>query len=149
MTGYPNVSTFHDFKYHPKEVTTGGFDTWAYDQRGVFSWTVEFWSPMQQAGIEKFKFIDWFRDHPLEDDLKLMKWNDEVLKGKGFMPWKPFDHPQLGKVELGGWDWLHMWTNPPLEFIGKGDRAVPRLDRVARAHLPAADTAQRGRFPRR
>ncbi len=119
MTGYPNVSTFHDFKYHPKEVTTGGFDTWAYDQRGVFSWTVEFWSPIRQAGIEKYKFIDWFRDHPLEDDLKLMKWNDEALKGKGFLPWKPFNHPQLGKVEIGGWDWLHMWSNPPLKFLEK------------------------------
>jgi murein tripeptide amidase MpaA len=119
MTGYPNVSTFHDFKYHPKEVTTGGFDTWAYDQRGVFSWTIEFWSPIRQAGIEKYKFIDWYRDHPLEDDLKLMKWNDEALKGKGFLPWKPFNHPQLGKVEIGGWDWLHMWTNPPLKFLEK------------------------------
>jgi murein tripeptide amidase MpaA len=119
MTGYPNVSTFHDFKYHPKEVTTGGFDTWAYDQRGVFSWTIEFWSPIRQAGIEKYKFIDWYRDHPLEDDLKLMKWNDEALKGKGFVPWKPFNHPQLGKVEIGGWDWLHMWTNPPLKFLEK------------------------------
>ena len=119
MTGYPNVSTFHDFKYHPKEVTTGGFDTWAYDQRGVFSWTIEFWSPIRQAGIEKYKFIDWYRDHPLEDDLKLMKWNDEVLKGKGFLPWKSFNHPQLGKVEIGGWDWLHMWTNPPLKYLEK------------------------------
>jgi murein tripeptide amidase MpaA len=119
MTGYPNVSTFHDFKYHPKEITTGGFDTWAYDQRGVFSWTVEFWSPIRQAGIEKYKFIDWYRDHPLEDDLKLMKWNDDVLKGKGFLPWKPFNHPQLGKVELGGWDWLHMWSNPPLKLLEK------------------------------
>jgi murein tripeptide amidase MpaA len=119
MTGYPNVSTFHDFKYHPKEITTGGFDTWAYDQRGLFSWTIEFWSPIRQAGIENFKFIDWYRDHPLEDDLKLMKWNDEVLKGKGFMPWKPFNHPQLGRVEIGGWDWLHMWSNPPLKFLEK------------------------------
>jgi len=125
ITGYPNVSTFHDFKYHPKEITTGGFDTWAYDQRGVFSWTIEFWSPMRQAGIEKFKFIEWFRDHPLEDDLKLMKWNDEVLKGKGFIPWKPFNHPQLGRVEIGGWDWLHMWTNPPLEFLEKEIAPIP------------------------
>jgi murein tripeptide amidase MpaA len=119
MTGYPNVSVFHDFKYHPKQVITGGFDTWAYDQRGVFAWTVEFWSPMRQAGIEKFKFVDWYREHPLEDDLKLMKWNDEVLKGTGFLPWQPFDHPQLGKVELGGWDWINMWTNPPLKFLEK------------------------------
>ena len=119
ITGYPNVSVFHDFKYHPKQVITGGFDTWTYDHVGVFSWTVEFWSPMKQAGIEKFKFIDWYREHPVEDDLKLLKWNDEVLKGQGYVDWYPYKHPQLGKVELGGWDSLHMWTNPPLAFLEK------------------------------
>lgn len=119
ITGYPNISVFHDFKYHPKQVITGGFDTWTYEHIGVFSWTVEFWSPMKQAGIEKFKFIEWYREHPPEDDLKMLKWNDEVLKGKGYVDWYPFDHPQLGKVELGGWDFLRMWTNPPLKFLEK------------------------------
>lgn len=119
ITSYPNISVFHDFKYHPKQVITGGFDTWTYEHIGVFSWTVEFWSPMKQAGIEKFKFIDWYREHPLEDDLKMLKWNDEVLKGMGYVDWYPFNHPQLGRVELGGWDFLHMWTNVPLEFLEK------------------------------
>jgi len=119
ITSYPNVSVFHDFKYHPKQVITGGFDTWTYEHIGVFSWTVEFWSPMKQAGIEKFKFIDWYREHPVEDDFKLLKWNDEVLKGKGFVDWYPYKHPQLGNVELGGWDNMYMWTNPPPEFLEK------------------------------
>ncbi len=110
VTNYPNISVFHDFKYHPKQVITGGFDTWSYDHVGVFSWTVEFWSPMKQAGIEKFKFIDWYREHTIEDDFKMLKWNDEVLKGKGYVDWYPYKHPQLGKVELGGWDGLNMWT---------------------------------------
>jgi len=119
ITSYPHISVFHDFKYHPKQVITGGFDTWTYEHLGVFSWTVEFWSPMKQAGIEKFKFIDWYREHPVEDDLKLLKWNDEVLKGKGYVDWYAYKHPQLGNVELGGWDFLNMWTNPPLEFLEK------------------------------
>jgi len=119
ITGYPNISVFHDFKYHPKQVITGGFDTWTYEHLGVYSWTVEFWSPMKQAGIENFKFIDWYREHPVADDLKLLKWNDEVLKGEGYVDWYPYKHPQLGKVELGGWNGLHMWTNPPLQFLEK------------------------------
>lgn len=119
ITGYPNVSVFHDFKYHPKEVIYGGFDDWAYDHMGVYSWTVEIWSPQQQAGIKDYKFIDWFREHPIEDDLKLLKWSDEVLKGKGYVDWYEFDHPQLGKVELGGWDMLYSWRNPPPQFLEK------------------------------
>ncbi|MCZ2121709.1 MAG: M14 family metallopeptidase [Anaerolineales bacterium] len=119
VTGYPAISVFHDFKYHPKQVIAGGFDTWAYEQRGLFSWTVEFWSPQKQAGIEKYKFIDWYREHPVEDDLKMLKWNDEALKGKGYVKWYPYNHPQLGKVEIGGWDSMNMWTNPPLHLLEK------------------------------
>jgi murein tripeptide amidase MpaA len=119
ITGYPAISVFHDFKYHPKQVITGGFDTWTYEHRGIFSWTVEFWSPQKQAGIEKYKFIDWYREHPIEDDLKMLKWNDDVLKGRGYVKWYPYNHPQLGKVELGGWDSMNMWTNPPLHLLEK------------------------------
>ena len=125
MTGYPNVSCYHDFRYHPKQVTTGGFDTWMYDQRGMFSWTVEIWSPMRQAGIKDYKYIDWFREHPLEDDLKLMKWNDEKLDKKGYVDWYTFEHPQLGKLELGGWDMQSSWVNPPLEFLENEVKLFP------------------------
>ena len=125
MTGYPNISCYHEFRYHPKTVTTGGFDTWMYDHIGVFAWTVELWSPMQQAGIKDYKYIDWFREHPLEDDLKLMKWNDKVLGRKGYVDWYAFDHPQLGKLELGGWDAQNVWGNPPIEFLKKEIKPFP------------------------
>jgi murein tripeptide amidase MpaA len=117
ITGYPNISVYHDFKYHPKEYISGVFDDWMYDHMGVFAWTVEIWSPQRQAGITDYKFIDWYREHPVEDDLKLLKWSDEALGGRGYVDWYPFEHPQLGKVELGGWDMLYAWRNPPPEFL--------------------------------
>ncbi len=113
LTGYPNISVFHDFRYHPKEVITGAFDDWLYDHQGVFAWTVEIWSPQREAGITDYKFIEWYREHPVEDDLKLLAWNDDVLGGKGFVDWYAFDHPQLGPVEIGGWDSMYTWSNPP------------------------------------
>jgi murein tripeptide amidase MpaA len=119
ITGYPNISVYHDFKYHPKEYISGVFDDWMYDHIGVFAWTVEIWSPQRQAGITDYKFIDWYREHPAEDDLKLLKWSDEVLGGRGYVDWYPFEHPQLGRVELGGWDMLYAWRNPPPEFLEK------------------------------
>ena len=78
---------------------------------------MEIWNPQAQAGNENIKFIEWYRQHPIEDDLKLLKWNDEKLSGTGFISWYEFQHPQLGKVELGGWDSLHMWTNPPAALL--------------------------------
>jgi murein tripeptide amidase MpaA len=119
ITGYPNVSVYHDFKYHPKEYISGVFDDWMYDHMGVFAWTVEIWSPQRQAGITDYKFIDWLREHPVEDDLKLLKWSDEALGGRGYVDWYEFEHPQLGRVELGGWDMLYAWRNPPPEFLEK------------------------------
>lgn len=126
LTGYPNISVFHDFRYHPKEVITGSMDDWMYEHMGVFAWTVELWSPQRQAGITDYKFIEWYREHPLEDDLKLLRWNDEVLDGKGFVPWYAFEHPQLGAVELGGWDTLFTWSNPPPAMLEQEIERFPR-----------------------
>ena len=69
LTGYPAISVYHEFRYHPKSVIGGTFD-WIYEHLGIFSWVVEIWSPMREAGIEGYKYIDWFRDHPIEDDLQ-------------------------------------------------------------------------------
>ncbi len=119
LTEYPAISVFHEFRYDPKEIVTGAFDNWAYEQQGLFSWTVEVWSPQRQAGITNYKYIDWLREHPIEDDLKLLHWSDEKLGGKGYIDWYPFNHPQLGQIELGGWDAMYAWSNPPPEFLEK------------------------------
>lgn len=126
ITGYPNISVYHDFRYHPKQIITGGFDTWLYDHMGAFGWTVEIWSPQRQAGIEDYKFIDWYRDHPLKDDLTLLKWSDEALEGKGYVDWYPYEHPQLGAIELGGWDHMAAFRNPPPQFLEQEVARFPR-----------------------
>jgi len=117
MTGYPAISNYHEFRYHPKEVITGVFDDWMYHSMGLHAWTVEIWSPQRQAGITDYKYIDWFRDHPHEHDVQMLKWSDETLGGKGYLPWKPFDHPQLGPVEIGGWDGAYCFRNPPPHLL--------------------------------
>lgn len=117
LSGYPNISVFHDFRYHPREVITGVFDDWLYDHFGLYAWTVEIWSPQRQAGITEYKPIDWYREHPVEDDAKLLAWSDEKLGGRGYVDWRPFDHPQLGRIDIGGWDAQFAFRNPPLAFL--------------------------------
>lgn len=112
LTGYPAISIWHDFKYHPKQVITGTQD-WIYEHMGALFWTVEIWSPNKEAGITDYKWIDWYREHPVEDDLKLLKWSDEQCGGQAYVDWRAFRHPQLGMVELGGWDKMNFWRNPP------------------------------------
>ncbi len=112
LTGYPAISIWHDFKYHPKE-TIGGTQDWLYEHLGALFWVVELWAPNREAGIKDYKWIDWYREHSVEDDLKLLKWSDEQCAGQAHSEWRPFMHPQLGAVEIGGWDKLNFWRNPP------------------------------------
>ncbi len=125
LTGYPAVSIWHDFKYHPKDVISGTQD-WLYEHLGALFWVVEIWSPNKEAGIEGYKWIDWFREHPVEDDIKLLRWSDTQCDGQAYVDWKPFDHPELGAVEIGGWDKMNFWRNPP-----------PRLREREAARFPA------------
>jgi murein tripeptide amidase MpaA len=117
LTGYPAISIFHDFAYDPKKSIKGGSDDWLYDHLGVFAWTTEFWAPLKEAGITDYKFIEWYLDHPVDDELKLLSWSDEQFGGKAYVDWYEFEHPQLGKVELGAWDTIHYWTNPPTQLL--------------------------------
>ena len=126
LTGYRNVSTFHDFTYSPKEVTTGAFDDWIYDHYGAFVFTVELWDLPTEAGIKDRKFIDWFRKHPVEEDFQILEWVDQHVGPEGYVDWYPFEHPQLGQIELGGWNTLYTWRNPPQAL----------MEREAERHLP-------------
>jgi hypothetical protein len=125
LTGYPAISVYHEFRYHPKSVIAGTFD-WLYEHLGMYTWVVEIWSPMREAGIEKYLYIDWFRDHPIADDLKLYAWNRDKLGGFAHVGWKPFDHPQLGKIEIGGWNRFHAFSNPPPAFLEKELARFPK-----------------------
>jgi len=95
---------------------------WIYDQRGIFSFITEFWNPLEAAGISlkgtpESAWLWGF--HPVSDEVKLLKWSDDELGGKGFIPWHKFDHPQLGPVEIGGFDIIRYWYNIPFDQLRK------------------------------
>ncbi|MZD10432.1 carboxypeptidase [Streptomyces sp. SID5785] len=116
LTGY-DVMSFQDLKYDPDIDFRGGQLGWYYEQLGLFAWITEFWSPQRAAGITAYHPSRWLLDHPVEDDLRMLEWSDKELGGQGFVDWYPFDHPQLGPVELGGWDMINYWYNPPLDRV--------------------------------
>jgi len=95
---------------------------------------VVIWAPNREAGITGYKWVDWYRDHPPEDDLKLLKWSDEQCAGQAHVDWQPFDHPQLGPVEIGGWDRMNYWRNPPPALREREAARFPAwLERIALA----------------
>ena len=99
ITGYAN------FAFEKKTIVDlmspghGVFNDWASKEFGVLAFTTEMWAHAIGEGQDA-----------------LFAWNDEVLDGTGFIDWYPFDHPDLGPVELGGWD---RWStsNPPHGMI--------------------------------
>jgi hypothetical protein len=66
---------------------------WAYDHMGIFSWVPEMGSLVP--------FCDYDGNGRVSE-VEQLKWNDEEMDGRIFIDWEPFDHPQLGKVEIGG-----------------------------------------------
>ena len=63
---------------------------------------------------------------PVEDDLKLIKWSDEHYGGQAHVEWKPFMHPQLGQVEIGGWDKMNYWRNLPPQLREREAARFPK-----------------------
>ena len=113
LTGYPAISIYHDFKYHPKEVITGSQD-WIYEHLGSLFWTVEIWAPNKEAGITDYDWIHWLPRASAGGRLEAAEVERRAVRRPGpHVDWYPHTHPQLGVVELGGWDRLNYWRNPP------------------------------------
>ncbi len=50
------------------------------------------------------------------EDAKWLEYSDTQREGKGFVEWMPYEHPQLGAVEIGGWV-PYFQTLPPTSEI--------------------------------
>lgn len=118
LTGHPCKSTYEAFNY-PGAALVNGADDWAYEHLGVQAYTFELWDMDGQAGVAGYAQIGvkGLREQTWEqqedDERKRLAWQDRELGGKGFIPWRPFQHPQLGLVEIGGWDVKRTIQNPP------------------------------------
>lgn len=96
LPGYRYLQTFKDlYRVH------GAFLDWGYMRWGVYTFTNELWSFPQ----------DFDKDGRVTEEERL-KWNDEMLSGRGFKNWAPLEHPQLGKIELGGWTKMSLRIPP-------------------------------------
>jgi hypothetical protein len=136
LTGYPSHSVYEDFTWDTSETMSGASDDWAYEHLGIFGWTTEFWDIVHAATGEKQSTHFWYTGPTDEQRLAVLRWLDghsadrsPDAATRGFVDWYPFEHPQLGAVELGGWNELYSWTNPPpdrllAEVDGHADFAV-------------------------
>lgn len=55
-------------------------------------------------------------DDPLADERAWLQYSDAERRGDLFVEWTPFDHPQLGAVEIGGFVPGHQMSAPVAEI---------------------------------
>jgi murein tripeptide amidase MpaA len=121
LTGYRAIS-YLDLRSVGRERQIPSAFGWLYNRRGLYSFITEFWDPLKAAGIslENTTASAWLWGfHAVEDELKLLRWSDQELDGDGFVAWRQFDHPQLGPVEIGGFDLIRYWYNVPFDRLEK------------------------------
>jgi len=119
-TGYPTVNGFDEFLYEPDKPLKGDMVDFGYFQRGAFAFTIELWDLFKRLGMERPpKFVQYYERVTRADVVRLAWWDKDENEGRAFPPWRPFDHPQLGKVEIGGIDpRIGIW-NPPLHELAR------------------------------
>ena len=123
-TGYPTVSGFHEFLYEPEKPIHGDLSDYAYHQRGALAYVVELWDLFKQLGIERKKpFVDHYSKFARKDMRALAEFDRQHNAGRIFGGWKKVTHPQLGEVEVNGFDpRVGIW-NPPYERLADTCRA--------------------------
>ena len=91
----------YDYKVLHRDLypVRGGFVTWAFEGLGIFSFTNELWSREQYLGEDGPDSGGTSRG---DRRAARLEWDDEMEFGKQFAPWKPYDHPFYGKIEVGG-----------------------------------------------
>ena len=119
-TGYASVSGFHEFLYEPDKPIHGDLSDYAYHQRGALAYVVELWDVFKQMGIERKKpFVDHYSKFTRKDMRALAEFDRLHNAGRIFGAWQPVAHPQLGTVEVNGFDpRVGIW-NPPYERLAE------------------------------
>jgi murein tripeptide amidase MpaA len=70
------------------------------------------------------------------DEYDAFCWNDEALGGAEFQAWASYDHPQLGEVEIGGFNPKFFRQNPPADFLEEWISKQARYNLFLAKHLP-------------
>ena len=109
----PTVSGFEEFTYVPDIPLRGDLNDYAFHQRGAFSWSVELWDIFARAGLPRGKrFVDRYSDQR-RCDIEHLARSLSAVGASSMQPWRAFQHPQLGAVEVGGFDPRFAVWNPP------------------------------------
>lgn len=116
--GYPVVNIFDAFLTDTENYSSGAFDDWCYHTQGIPAYTVELWNVKERSGCKEQWPVQYDKTNAEKEEeyTKVLNWIQQNSPDS-ILPWKEFDHPQLGKVEIGGIDFKFSCQNCPNDFL--------------------------------
>lgn len=90
----------------------GGSIDWTNDGLGIVSFSNELWNGGQYFNSPLLQEQQQDPRQPISGQRSRFFFDDFLEFGDEFVDWAPFDHPQFGPVELGGWKKLSGRVNP-------------------------------------
>lgn len=98
-----------------------------YFYLGAIWYGDEIWNNGQHADLDGDGQID---------EYDALLWDERENGGRGFREWQPFDHPQLGKVEIGGFHPKFFSQNGPPHVLEKWASRQAMFNLQMALHLP-------------
>lgn len=90
----------------------GGSIDWTNDGHGIISMSNELWNGNKYFQSPLLTEQQQNSNSPIEGQRSRYFFDDFLQFGEMYIDWAPFDHPQYGKVEMGGWDKFYGRINP-------------------------------------
>jgi hypothetical protein len=112
-----------DYAYH----AFGGTIEFTYEMLGIISYASEQWRCAFDNDLDGDGKIS---------DLERLDWNDKHFGGDLFINWAPFDHPQLGEVEIGGWKKYTTSSPPPGKWLDEESERAFQFNMVLAKVMP-------------
>ena len=125
--------------YLPDRYRGGHLLDFAYHHLGIYAFTVELGTIINSAGISTAEFLAAGSADEIDaHNRRLMRWWDKQDPRQPlFQPWKPFDHPQLGRVEIGGFLYTYLDNPAPVSLAETVPAAYRFMLRLVRRRATA------------
>jgi hypothetical protein len=90
----------------------GGSIDWTNDGHGIISFSNELWNGGQYYNSPLLQEQQRDPSSPISGQKGRLFFDDHLEFGEQWVDWAPFDHPQYGAVEMGGWSKYSSRINP-------------------------------------
>lgn len=130
-TDYRVIKVHPDFVYDEDKPIIGVWADTLCTVFGIPGYTLELWNPYGFAGVELDKPALFFQ----KPDPKIIRAiiDKAATLPDVITPWQTLEHPQLGQVEVGGFDYMRVVRNPPTALLAdECDRGHTVADRMLR-----------------